>query len=69
MRSCKTWLISTSFLDYSVPSACFFSMVITPKHMANAVKAHLDRKTHSGTLSAVDWPPQNQGLNIKAASH
>lgn len=31
-----------------------------PKHTANYVKAYLDRKkkTLSGTLSFIDWPPQ-----------
>lgn len=30
-----------------------------PKHTDNAVKAYLERKTHSGSLSVVDWFPQS----------
>lgn len=34
------------------------------KHIANAVKAFLDRKAHSETLSVMDWPPQSPNLKI-----
>lgn len=35
-----------------------------PKHITNAVKAYLDRKTHNGALSVMDQPPRRLDLNI-----
>lgn len=34
------------------------------KHTSNTVKAYLDRKTHNGTLSVIDWCPQSPDLKI-----
>lgn len=34
------------------------------KHAANTVKHYLDRKTHSGTLSVMDWAPQSPDPDI-----
>lgn len=30
-----------------------------PNHTHNAIKAYVIRKTHNGTLSIMDWPPQS----------
>lgn len=35
-----------------------------PKHTLTALKAQLDRKTHSEPLSVMDWPPQRRKINI-----
>lgn len=37
------------------------------KHTANAVKAYLDRRTHNGTLSVMDYPTEIADLNIVQA--
>lgn len=38
-----------------------------PQPSVNAVKAYLDRKTHNGTPTVMDWPPQSPDLNIIGA--
>lgn len=37
----------------------YLEKIWTMIHTANAAEAYLDRKTHSRTLSFVDWPPQS----------
>lgn len=35
-----------------------------PKHAANALNKHLDRKTHNRVLSVMDCLPQSPDLNV-----
>lgn len=50
--------------DPSYDNNFIFQYDYNPKHTANAVKESLHRKTHSGSLSVMDWPPQSTHLNI-----
>ena len=35
-----------------------------PKHSAKIIKSYLQRKSATGTLTTLDWPPQSPDLNI-----
>lgn len=49
-----------------IGSSFIFEHDIDPKLTVNAVKTHLDRKTHNAALSVMDWPHQSSYFNNTA---
>lgn len=45
----------------NIELASFLQHANDPKHTASEVEAYLNRRTHNGTPSVMDWPPQSFG--------
>lgn len=45
----------------NIELASFLQHADDPKHTASEVEAYLNRRTHNGTPSVMDWPPQSFG--------
>lgn len=58
------------FWYHLIGNSFVFQREKDPKHVASAVKAYLDGRTHHGRLSVMDWPPQGLDFRIiEAAWH